>query len=83
MVKFGRGDTSLPIISASIAEIFAVAAEHCKIPQPAELDEVMVDSATPENPIGSDQPSVDGGEYNYSSLAELDEILSALEGALI
>ncbi|KAK0638959.1 hypothetical protein B0T16DRAFT_235197 [Cercophora newfieldiana] len=77
MVKFSRGDTSLAIITSSIAEILA-AVQFASSGDPAGGRGVGTGSLATEEPLG--YGSNVGRIYgDYPSLTELDDILSELE----
>ncbi|KAH6857077.1 hypothetical protein B0I37DRAFT_89683 [Chaetomium sp. MPI-CAGE-AT-0009] len=79
MVKFGRGDTYLGIITNSIAEICPTA-QLTNQQGPAGLVGVVVDSTAAQDLLGPRLFSAGYGECNnHSSLIELGETLSALE----
>lgn len=82
MVKFGRGDPYLGIITTSIAEI-CPAAQLINQQDPAGPSGVVVGSAAAQHLFLESLPSAGDKEHNnYSSLIELDKMLSALEGTL-
>jgi hypothetical protein len=82
MVKFGRGDPYLGIIISSVSEI-CPAAQPTNQQDPAGLSGVAVGSAAAQHLFLESLPGAGYREHNnYSSLVELDETLSALEGML-
>src|SRR4051812_22908419 len=83
MVKFTRGDTSLGIIIASLAELCSRTqlADHSRPKRPSGT---VTDSNG--NPLGSQLSSrTQGCEENvdHTALEELGEIFSALDGMLV
>jgi hypothetical protein len=80
MVKFGRGDVNLAIVTSLIAEIFT-AADLTVVPERGGPSTDLPGS-TVSGGLGR-QPSKGGESSDYPSLTELDYILSALKGLSI